>query len=62
MRLRRLCLEIFDFRRFFKDPITLADSSKHFRRADATPFSLEFIQSILDKIDMFAWFHFAQNG
>src|SRR5687768_2851852 len=70
MRLRRLCLEIFAFRRFFREPIDVCSACrfpgaqrKHRMRSSATVLSSrgEFAQRFLDDRGVLFGLHFAKD-
>src|SRR5436190_5052910 len=67
MRLRRLCLEIFAFRRFFSEPIEISRfpgaQCKHRKRRDATVLSFcrEVLQGVAHQVDMLFRLYLAKN-
>src|SRR5437764_12662408 len=67
MRLRRLCLEIFAFRRFFSEPIEIdrfpGAQCKHRnrRRATVLSFRRELAQSCAHEINVFLRLYLAKN-
>src|ERR1051326_6739539 len=68
MRLRRLCLEVFAFRRFFNEPIEISRfpgaQCKHWKLRHATDLSFcgEVLQRLADETEVLFRFHFAKNS